>query len=359
MNQTNMSQISKEKLLNDTQQLASEERRITAKLIQHLQEIDRRRLHLELGYGSLFDFVTRHLHYSESSAQRRIDAMRLSREIPEVRHAVESGTLTLSTVGQLQKFFRHEQKEKQKSYSADEKRELLHQMEGLSSRECERTLASLSPTYVQTEKTRAVSETHTQVSFTADTQLMADLERLKNLWAHQIPHFTYAQLFAKMAQIALNQADPLRKKVRPQKVNHSTAASAVNASHDAKANPDTNAKLDTKTNPDTKTTEHKREHEHEHEATQCPPSKEKSQYIPAADRRHVWRKDEARCAYISPQTGLRCRSSYMLEIDHIDAQALGGSNDPENLRLLCRNHNQLHAVQTFGAEKMAQFRKVN
>jgi hypothetical protein len=47
-------------------------------------------------------------------------------------------------------------------------------------------------------------------------------------------------------------------------------------------------------------------------------------------------------------SGKRCGSRYFLEIDHIQAVALDGGNEPDNLRLLCRSHNTRAAVKTFG-----------
>jgi hypothetical protein len=37
-----------------------------------------------------------------------------------------------------------------------------------------------------------------------------------------------------------------------------------------------------------------------------------------------------------------------LELDHVVPKALGGSSEPENLRVRCRAHNQLWAEQVFG-----------
>ena len=41
------------------------------------------------------------------------------------------------------------------------------------------------------------------------------------------------------------------------------------------------------------------------------------------------------CSYVDPQTGRRCNSTHLIEIDHIVPHALGGAADPRNLRLLC------------------------
>ena len=52
------------------------------------------------------------------------------------------------------------------------------------------------------------------------------------------------------------------------------------------------------------------------------------------------------CTYVSDD-GARCEERAWLEIDHIVARAKGGSDEPENLRVRCRSHNQLHAEETF------------
>jgi hypothetical protein len=46
------------------------------------------------------------LHYSEGQAGRRIQAMRLIKEIPEIEQKIESGALSLSNISQAQSFFR-------------------------------------------------------------------------------------------------------------------------------------------------------------------------------------------------------------------------------------------------------------
>ena len=57
--------------------------------------------------------------------------------------------------------------------------------------------------------------------------------------------------------------------------------------------------------------------------------------ISAGVRRQVWQRDGGRCSYVDPQTGRRCNSTHLIEIDYIVPHALGGGADPGNLRLLC------------------------
>src|SRR5262249_28255781 len=76
-------------------------------------------------------------------------------------------------------------------------------------------------------------------------------------------------------------------------------------------------------------------------------------HIPAAEKREVWKRDHGRCAFVS-DTGKRCGSRRGLECDHIVLKARGGKSTADNLRLLCRAHNQHAAERLLGAEFMNQ-----
>jgi 5-methylcytosine-specific restriction endonuclease McrA len=75
-------------------------------------------------------------------------------------------------------------------------------------------------------------------------------------------------------------------------------------------------------------------------------------HIPAAVRDEVFVRDNCQCTFAAPD-GTRCCETRGLEIDHIVPFALGGSNEADNLRLLCPAHNKLMAERVFGKEKIA------
>jgi 5-methylcytosine-specific restriction endonuclease McrA len=81
-----------------------------------------------------------------------------------------------------------------------------------------------------------------------------------------------------------------------------------------------------------------------------------ARHIPAAVRRAVHERDGGRCAFVS-DAGKRCAATRFLEIDHIEPVARGGEATLENLRLLCRAHNQYAADREFGAEFMDRKRE--
>jgi 5-methylcytosine-specific restriction endonuclease McrA len=71
-------------------------------------------------------------------------------------------------------------------------------------------------------------------------------------------------------------------------------------------------------------------------------------YIPAEIRRAVCERDDDQCTFVS-ETGHRCESRALIEFDHRVPLAKGGETTVENLRLLCRPHNQFEAKRVLGA----------
>jgi 5-methylcytosine-specific restriction endonuclease McrA len=54
---------------------------------------------------------------------------------------------------------------------------------------------------------------------------------------------------------------------------------------------------------------------------------------------------------------VNCGSTHALEVDHIIPRALGGTDEPGNLRLLCRSCNQRAAIRYFGTRMVGKYFK--
>lgn len=223
--------------------------------------------------------------------------MRLLRELPEIESKIESGALRLSVLSQAQVFFNREEIK-----MPEAKIEVLHALEGKSAREAERELAARSscPANVIPDRIRAVSASCSVVTFAASEELIDQIRELQGILGHSQPGITLGQALAFAVREAVERRRPKTPSAPP--------ASAVEG-------------------------------------------REPSEEI----RRQVWHRDNGRCTYVSPQSGRRCGSSYALEYDHIVPYSKGGQTSIENLRLRCRPHNQLAAIQEFGLEKMAKF----
>jgi hypothetical protein len=71
---------------------------LTAEVLAHLAELEERRLHLQLGFPSLFAYCVEALGLSEGSAGRRVAAARVCRRFPEAFGLVARGDLHLSAL---------------------------------------------------------------------------------------------------------------------------------------------------------------------------------------------------------------------------------------------------------------------
>ena len=118
-----LKKLSDDFLLSQTKTLVQKERKLNVEILQHLQEIESRKLYLERGFSSLFDYTIKELGYGEGAAYRRIKTMKLCQDIPETKTQIESGQLTLSTASQLQNFF---EKQKRKSNINLKKKSINH-----------------------------------------------------------------------------------------------------------------------------------------------------------------------------------------------------------------------------------------
>ncbi len=77
----------------------------------------------------------------------------------------------------------------------------------------------------------------------------------------------------------------------------------------------------------------------------------KGDNIPAHVRREVWMRDGGRCQHPLISGGI-CGATRHLELDHIHPRSLGGPSTADNLRVVCRGHNDLAARHILGDEVM-------
>jgi hypothetical protein len=75
-------------------------------------------------------------------------------------------------------------------------------------------------------------------------------------------------------------------------------------------------------------------------------SRRGSRRIPAAVRRAVWERDGETCTFVGSD-GERCDARGFLEFDHRYPHAAGGPPTVDNVRMLCRTHNQYMAEMFF------------
>ncbi|HEX3853571.1 MAG TPA: hypothetical protein VHW01_21545 [Polyangiaceae bacterium] len=82
-NQFGLLNVNNAALLMGLSQLARRGNELIAEVLAHVAELEERRLHLELGFPSLFAYSVEALGLSEGAAGRRVAAARVCRRFPD------------------------------------------------------------------------------------------------------------------------------------------------------------------------------------------------------------------------------------------------------------------------------------
>ena len=338
MDMTALTHLTDAQLIDAVQSLAARERAATAELIAALTGVDSRRLHLGLGYPSMFAFCTARLRLSESAAYARIEAARVAGRFPLVLDLLLDGSITLTTVSLLGPHLTVE------THDAV-LRAAIHK----SKREVEMQVASLRPLpaaavvvrklphprvlpdevppaadvmpstpapMTATDLRAALMNPPVQprraivaplaperfkVQLTISRETHAKLRRVQDLMRHSIPDGDLAVIVDRALSLLLEKLE----KHKCASVTQATSRRAGRASH-----------------PD------------------------RTRHVPASVAREVWKRDGSQCTFVGADG--RCSARAWLQLHHIVTFADGGATDAANLTLRCRAHNQYEAEQVFG-----------
>lgn len=263
--------------------LKQNEDKMLAEILRHLREVERRRIYLKLGFVSLFMYLTKSLGYSENEAYRRAEASRMLLVAPEIELQIASGELSLTSVAVVRSAIRAEERRIGHKIAAQTQIELVRAVRGCSKAETQKVIAERLPELARMRpdvlRELADGGLELQISLSADQR--SKLERAKNYLAEP----NYPRLIEKLCDF------------------HST-------------------KITRSFLP-----------------RQEAPRQNFGRYIPAALRRQVLERDLRRCQFPKLGGGI-CGNEFQIEIDHIVPVRKGGATTAENLRCLCRAHNQ-------------------
>lgn len=319
-------------LLAKIKTLVQSERDLLIEILHLLREIDRRRLYCDLGFESLFAYAVQELRYSEGQASRRIQAMRLIKEIPEVEAKIASGELSLTNVQQAQSVFRDlQQANPQRVVSSEEKREILALVENKSTREAQRELIKLHPAAAMPkEKERIISDDALEVRFIVSDSLKAKLESVRSLLGPKGATMNYAELFEAMADVSAVALTAKRfGKKRTEAASSTPTKDSATVATEAMSQTEVCAEeaLLASTEVKKSASQHQR-------------------YIPKEAAFYVWQRDKGACT--------NCGNKRNLNYDHVRPIACGGESTIDNLRLLCFACNQRASIKFSGKvyEKM-------
>lgn len=361
-----LSSIPDRELMARLEELRGAERESSVDILHHLNEVERRSLHLRLGYASLFAYCTGHLCYSESAAARRVQAARCLRRFPTVAPLLQSGEINLMTLGLVANLLTEATLD-----------QWLGRIRGKSQREVEAIAATVRPPLTLRDRARLVyvavptaaplplaptpraaadasnstasstsptpmfassspatppepgalvnssTNSHTggeepsaivtttpkvYIQFLADQSFMAKYRTATALLSNKLTKLTFESVFVALIEDFIRRHEPVERHLRRERAEART----------------------------------------QHVADRTP--------VPLRTRDAVFTRDRGRCTFVGSD-GKRCDETIRLHVDHIKPVARGGTNDIANLRLLCARHNQLQAEKILGRDVMSGFRK--
>lgn len=365
---TSFDHLSDQDLLDEVTRLAARERHATAQLIASLATVDARRLYLTEGFSSLFEYCTGSLRLSEHGAYDRITAARTARRFPVILDHVADGSVTLTAVRLLAPHL-----------TEANHATLLAEASRRSKREVERIVARLHPqpdvpasvrklpvpappqlpappaSTTPAEERAAppppklelggsdttqvpplasptppprpavlapIAPARYKVSFTIGAEAYAKLRQVQDLLRHAVPGGDPAVIYDRALTALLTQLIKTKQVTRSQPTNRQPA-SLEPSPHD-EGRPHVGAT--------------------------------RSRRIPVDVQRAVWQRDGGQCTFVG-RTGRQCTARAWLEFHHTVPFALGGEASVDNVRLLCRAHNQQQAKRDFGPRDAPRVRE--
>ena len=320
MNGESLSVLSDREVVERLKELLREERRLTAAVLAHLGEVEARRLYLPAACPSMFVYCTRVLGMSEDQAFKRIQAARAMRRFPAVAAAVAEGRLHLTAVVRLAPHLNDENVD-----------ELVAEASGKSKGEIDVLLARLAPKAdvpprlereggqqvlvpeppdaevgpvpprpaAGTDRVKAIASARFALQMTIGEATHEKLLRAQALLRHQVPS-------GDLAEVLDRALDALLDGIEARKLGKARAPRTARACSDGR-------------------------------------------YVPREVRRLAVARDGERCSFVA-EDGRRCEETGFLELDHQRPVARGGASTADNVRVLCRAHNQFEAERILGHE---------
>ncbi|OYZ23873.1 MAG: hypothetical protein B7Y39_03165 [Bdellovibrio sp. 28-41-41] len=288
-----LQKVTNQNLDANLKSLVASEREILAEILIHIVEVERRKLYLKLGFSSLFDYLTKSIGYANGSAQRRIDAARLSFDVPEVIDKLESGEINLAQVSLLQKSIREKQVISKTKIDVQSKLDLIEQLANKSFSESEVLVTRALDIQLKEQiKTNHQKDESVRLEITFSKAQWQKLMKMRELLSNSLPNGSnWDQVLEYVSDKIIQQKDKTRV------VSRSSTVKEPKSSQGAR------------------------------------------QAIPVNVQRQIFRRDQC-CQYKDKHSGKQCGSTWRLEIDHIQPIWSGGSNKLENLRVLCASHNR-------------------
>jgi len=325
-----LTHLGDEVLVRDLRTLLANDRATTARIVAYLAEIDARRLYVPAGYPSMYEFCIGELGMSEDAACNRLEVARRCREFPILFDALADGRLGLSAVREIGPHLTHANAES-----------VIAQVTHLRIRELRLLIARRFP------RGEAMRLDDGVIALGAPSGAPATVPS---------PDSSAATDLSVTSRID----PPARKSLNPLSPNRFALEITISGETETRlrhfqslvgGHRDLAQVIDRALVIAIARVE-KRKFAATSRPRRARTSNPSPRSIPAAVQRAAWGRDEGRCTFVGPN-GHRCTAGgAAVEFDHLVPVALGGRATLDNVRLLCRAHNQYEAERLLGKDFM-------
>lgn len=341
-------------LLDKLSRLSGIETQTTVEILLYLAEVERRSLHVEAGYSSMFRFCTEgSLKYSEPAAMRRLTCARAVSRFPMLIEELLQKRLSLTTLSLVASMLTEDNLQDVVTAIAGKSRDEVERYrvtlkpQPAAPKERVRPLAVAKPNKAPQEapalfQAPDVSDAATarkqmyvkptvagegsseppppdtreqrfELRFTVDSETYAKLREAQALLLGKYPRGAGVEsVFEEALELLLEKRSPRRRHARRCKNAQRRKQPAAS------------------------------------------PMTRPSRHVRAAVGDEVYVRDDGRCTYVSPD-GVRCSETADLELHHVVPFGKLGGGEASNIVLLCRRHNCHQAVKDYGAQHMSRF----
>jgi hypothetical protein len=310
--------LTDDELRQGARTLRGRARELTVEIVAHLAEVERRKLHLADGHGSLFEYARTELGLAEEEAYSRCTAAQYAVRYPLVLELLASGDLHLTAVRLLAK-----------SLSPENHRKVLTEACGKTKWEVEQMVVALAPRPDVPTQVRRIP-----ASPVAPRPAFAPLQGLSA--GAPSPSTPAATVVAPLAperyrfQTTIGGTTLEKLRLAQDLLSHAVA----HGNDDAVLERALDALLEKLVRQKFAITDRPAARERT--------TGEHSRHVPAHVRRSVYLRDLGRCAHVG-STGRRCGQRRLLEFHHLKPWMAGGETTSENVQLRCAMHNAYEA----------------
>lgn len=377
--QKELKKLNRLELMGNLKTLVKREKDLTLEILDYLQEISNRKLFLEMGYSSLFSFLTEELGYCSGTAYLRIQTMK-ALEFPQNRERILKDKASLNTLAKTQSFINNENKllgkHSEPLLTKEEKEEFFAVTEGVAASKVEEVLKEKKHEMVVKKSTEQglpppVKKIFKKFNFEADQDLVGLIEEIKNLLPHTCPGGELADVLKKALPLAIQEIKIKKGLIKRSEIK---IAETKEINEDLEVKNGSSMKSQDVEEPNNQkslispliqkdlfcqlaqrapasilsqkdqicqSTHVDLEVQMRSESTNKYGDAKRriTRAIPTKIRRKIWSRDGGCCQYKDPKTGKQCGAKHKLELDHVKPWSMGGDHSLENLWILCRNHN--------------------